>query len=320
MDAPTPPYAPASDDPDRDSLPPEVAALLDFTPVPRQLDRPNGWTGARQRRFIVLLAQHGSPKRAAAAMRKHMSGLRNLYRDDEEGGFRAAWHAALEIAERRGAGGTRDWAVPPNSLDDAPGSRRPGGWSDAEGWADADQDGTEEEKLKLVEHLFHKWLGKVEQERKARLKGEVVAADFYLRQITFFEVAFDLMAEGIGMDAFTLMSQFRRGDEPITRIAATPFSQILDAKRRELWAKMGEPDRPEYPPARYLVTKPGFLLQSEYQALSEEDKKLPPRDQQHCLKALWAEEAEAQAAWEAAAHSAEAQAEWESTQRREQDE
>ena len=65
------------------------------------------------------------------------------------------------------------------------------------------------------------------------------------------------------------------------------MSQILDEKRRELWAKMGEPDRPEHPPARYLVSKPGFLLQSEYQALSKEQKKLPPRDQQQCLKAMW---------------------------------
>jgi len=50
---------------------------------------------------------------------------------------------------------------------------------------------------------------------------------------------------------------------------------------------------------------------SEHQALSKEEKQLPPQDQQRLFAAMHAEEAEAQAAWEAAEHSAERQAAWE---------
>jgi hypothetical protein len=73
-----------------------------------------------------------------------------------------------------------------------------------------DDDGPEmsdDNKLQLIEGLFAKWLAKVEAERKARLAGEVVAADFYLRQTTFFEVTFDLMCEGMGEDAWQMTSK-----------------------------------------------------------------------------------------------------------------
>ena len=150
----------------------------------------------------------------------------------------------------------------------------------------------------MIASLFYKWLGKVEQEREARLAGEVVAADFYLRQTTFVEITFDLMCSEFAQDAWAVMSGLRRGGEHITQIAATPMSMILDEKRRELWARMAEPERPEYPPARYLVPKAGFFTASEHQALSEEEKQLPPRDQQQLFQVMHAEQAAAQAEWE----------------------
>ena len=136
-------------------------------------------------------------------------------------------------------------------------------------------------------------------EREARLAGEVVAADCYPRQVTFFEIAFDLMTE---------VSEWTAGR--CSNASAAVASRITQDRRhpdepdprRQAPRALGEDGRtraPEHPPARYLVSKPGFLLQSEYQALSKEQKKLPPRDQQQCLKVLWAEEAEAQAVWEA---------------------
>jgi hypothetical protein len=80
---------------------PELAALLDFEPVPRQVNRPDGWTPERQRRFIALILQTGSPQQAARAMKKQLSGIEDVYRDDEKGEFRAAWDGVCELVRSR---------------------------------------------------------------------------------------------------------------------------------------------------------------------------------------------------------------------------
>ena len=219
---------------------------------------------------------------------------------DGSDSFNAAWDRALAIAAKNGtlkistavadAAARNAQLTPPSRLRDFE--------------PDDDQSGmSEDDKLQLIEGLFYKWLGKVEQERTARLAGEVVAADFYLRQVTFFEVTFDLMCSELGQDAWAVMSSLRRGGEHITRIAATPMSQVLDQKRREMWETMNGPERPEHPPARYLLSKLNFSMQSEHQALSEEEKLLPPQAQERLFKAMHEEEAAAQAAWEARAQS-----------------
>jgi hypothetical protein len=82
-------------------LDPEIDALLDFEPVPRKVKRPDGWTPDLQRMFIRLLAELGTPQRAAAAMKKKMSGIETVYGDDEVGEFRAAWDKAVELAADR---------------------------------------------------------------------------------------------------------------------------------------------------------------------------------------------------------------------------
>ena len=272
--------------------------LLEFEPVPRPVKRVDGWHEEKQRAFIALLATTGSPHRAARALGMTPKGASKLREADGSDSFNDAWERALTIAAQNGtlkistavadAAARNEQLAPPSRLrshqpveDDAP-------------------EMGEEEKLQLIEGLFYKWLGKVEQEREARTAGEVVAADFYLRQATFFEVTFDLMCERLCEDPWAIMGDLRRGGEHVTRIAATPLSQVLDEKRRELWAKMGEPARPEYPPARYLLSKLSYSLASEQQALSEEEKQLLPGDQERLLAALHAKEAEAQAAWERA--------------------
>ena len=269
--------------------------LLEFEPI-KVRERANGWDPDAQRAFIALLATTGSKTRAARAIGRNAFGIDQLLKREDAGSFRTAYDRAVAIARQNGAmklaTGVAD-AAARNAQMDAP-SRLRGHEPDEDGEMEMDGDA----KLQLMESLFHKWLGKVEQERTARLKGEVVAADFYLRQLTFFEICFDLMSEGLAEDAFSLMSQFRRGGVSIVQIAATPFSQILDQKRRELCAKLGEPERPEHPPVRYLVSKPGFFLQSEHAALTDEQKKLPPRDQQELYKSLYYEEAQKQAEWE----------------------
>jgi hypothetical protein len=277
--------------------------LLEFEPVEVRY-RVNGWDPDAQRAFIALLATTGSKRRAAMAIGRNAFGIDQLLKRPDADSFRAAYDRAMAIAGQNGAmklaTGVADAAArnsqlpPPSRLRDFP--------SPLEGEGQGEGDMSEDDKLQLIERLFYKWLGKVEQEREARLHGQAVAADFYLRQTTFFEITFDLMCGELGQDAWSVMSDLRRGGHHITRIAATPLSQILDEKRRELWAKMAEPERPKYPPARYLVSKLNFSLASEHQALSEEEKELPPQEQERLFKAMREEEAERQAEWEAAAY------------------
>lgn len=96
---------------------PEIAALLDFAPAPRKIDRPNGWTAERQRELIACIAWTGSPRYAAEAMDKDISGTKHLYRAEGGEGFREAWRAAMELhasRERgaRAAAPPRPFAVP----------------------------------------------------------------------------------------------------------------------------------------------------------------------------------------------------------------
>ena len=80
---------------------PEIAALLDFEPVPRQVIRPNGWTPDLQRKFIAYLAHFGSPKLAADLMGKNVSGITPLYKQKGADSFRAAWDGALALHASR---------------------------------------------------------------------------------------------------------------------------------------------------------------------------------------------------------------------------
>jgi hypothetical protein len=227
--------------------------LLEFEPVEVRY-RVNGWDADAQRAFIALLATTGSKRRAALAIGRNAFGIDQLLKRPDADSFRAAYDRALAIAKQNGAmklaTGVADSAARNAQL--PPPSRLRGFEPDDE---DDGAEMSDDGKLQLIEGLFYKWLGKVEQERQARLAGQVVAADFYLRQVTFFEITFDLMCEGLGQDAWAIMSDLRRGGTHVTQIAATPMSQILDERRREMWAKMGEPDRPEHPPARYLLSK-----------------------------------------------------------------
>lgn len=100
--APSPPRArpgpPPGGDPDA-----EIEALLDFEPVPRKVRRPDGWTPELQRDFVRLLAETGSPMRAAEALGKNVSGIEAVYRTKGADSFRAAWDRALDIGRRRRA-------------------------------------------------------------------------------------------------------------------------------------------------------------------------------------------------------------------------
>jgi hypothetical protein len=90
---------------------PEIAALLDFEPVPRNPNQPKAWTPELQRRFIAWLAVDGSKVHACAAVGKDRGGIDKLYQSPEGASFRAAWDAAVDLAERRKA--ERLAAAPP---------------------------------------------------------------------------------------------------------------------------------------------------------------------------------------------------------------
>jgi len=96
--------------PDIDTSPlhpdPAIAAALEFTPVPRKVNRPDGWTPNRQREFIRHLAVTGSPQDACLAMGKNVTGIEAVYKVPSAESFRAAWNLAVSLGrERRGLGG-----------------------------------------------------------------------------------------------------------------------------------------------------------------------------------------------------------------------
>jgi len=269
--------------------------LLEFIPVPRQLKRRDGWTPPLQREFVARLAETGSPMAAVEAMGKNLNGIKKLLKAPGSDSFRAAWERALAIGEttearRRAAelagihqrsahltapSRSRGHALPPVEEDEA----------------DVDDEG----KLALIENVLRKHALKVGQERDARLAGEVVAADFYLRQISWFEVAIDLMSGGEG---FHYLLAFRCGEHGLTEIAETPMSRLLDAQRREHWAAEGEPARPEHPPRRYLQDHGAYSTEDqEYIAGGE----ISREEQFQAFAERHAADAEAQVEWEAAA-------------------
>ena len=107
MNAPQGPAAPASGTaehvPTFEELAadPEIAALLDFAPVPRLIVKANGWTPGMQRMFIAWLAWYGSPTNACDELGMARSGADKLYKAAGSEEFRAAWDGAIALFERR---------------------------------------------------------------------------------------------------------------------------------------------------------------------------------------------------------------------------
>ena len=69
--------------------------LPDFTPVPRQCERHDGWTPARQQLFIEALADNGSVRAACEVVGLATVGAYRLRRQPGAEEFAAAWDAAL---------------------------------------------------------------------------------------------------------------------------------------------------------------------------------------------------------------------------------
>ncbi|MDF0490710.1 hypothetical protein PX554_21495, partial [Sphingomonas sp. H39-1-10] len=75
--------------------------LPDFTPVPRQKQRHDGWTPARQKAFIEALADTGSVSRAARMVNMAQANCYTLRRAPGAEEFRRAWEAALDFGVQR---------------------------------------------------------------------------------------------------------------------------------------------------------------------------------------------------------------------------
>lgn len=304
---------------------PEILELLSFEPVPRMFKRKDGWTPALQRKFIVLLARTGSPTAATEALGKNRYGVEKLYKAAGAAGFRAAWDAAIELFEERAA--ERLQAEHSQGAGERPpffDRRRKAG-----AWAGAPEPGAEPEisddqKWELIQSIGTRFMRKVAAERRARLAGEIVAADFYLRQVTFLEVLFDLSSEAMGWNAADALRELRRGDHGAMQIVSTPFADLLDRSRRLWWSQEGEPERPPHPDARFLErhsTAEGecstYADQHSYGAITtpargysqEEWAKMAMNEQQAAREAQFEADAEEQIAWEQ-----KARAEWEERQ------
>ena len=323
MSKSNPPPA-ANDDPENDVVDPEILELLKFTPAPRRVKRSDGWTPERQRCFVRLIVETGTPQRAAAAMGKKLSGAEQVYRSEGAEEFRAAWDKAVELAERREIG--RLSRMSESGVADPPHWRRRRSEAEAppqDQWED-EVDYSEDEKWDLIHNLASKFMKKVAQERDARLNGEIVAADFYLRQITFHEMTFDLTANEFGWDARQLLRDLQRGEHGIFEIISTPFADWLDEARREWWAQEGEPERPPHPDVRFLKRETsdegdystGKQMHAGDWAApppgvgKEEWLKLSKAEQQALIEQIEEEDAAAQADWEHRAYE-----EWKERQR-----
>ena len=224
--------------------------LLEFTPVPRKKERVDGWNAERQRAFIAALSATGSKRRAALSIGMQPFGVDQLLKAEGSDSFKAAYDRAMAIAQQNGsmkiAAGVADAAARNAQL--TPLSRLRG----LDPSAEPPPGMSEDEQWRLMEYLGIKFMKKVAAERQARLAGEIVAADFYLRQITMIEVSFDLAACGFGMEATEMLRYLRRGDQRLLDIVSTPFTDWLDLCRRMWWAEEGEPERPPHPDARFL--------------------------------------------------------------------
>jgi hypothetical protein len=249
-------------------------ALLDFDPVPRLKTRADGWDAEVQRAYIAALSLTGSDRAACRAVGRSAFGVTQLLAHEGGDSFRAAREQALAIAaderSRRLAEGLRAVAGeqagwrPPDPPWAKAASRHPprngegddakhgGGGSSPPG--PADEEDSDEKKLEWLGGIISKYLIKVGQERKARLDGRIVEADFYLRQMTWIEVALDMLSG----DGLKLLRDFRADGHDLIGIAETEMSKLLGELRREKWAELGEPPRPEHPPRRYLVDHGGY--------------------------------------------------------------
>jgi hypothetical protein len=281
--------------------------LLDFEPVPRRVARADGWTPEIQRAYVAALAVTGSERQAAHVVERAQYGITQLRKAEGNESFLAACARALEIYRERERVRRSD-----NLLAAAHGEAartRPRlAWSGAatrrpeptpEPAPPDDRELTPEEerlRLDLLRVIVHKYMLKLEAERRCRLEGRIAEADFYIRQVTMLEVSLDVLTEGNGME---VLKQARRDGHDLLDIAETELSKLLDRARRLHWQECGDPPRPEYPPHHLLEQHDGYAtepLTTSMGFYGEGAAEKRARIDEQCER-----DAEAHIAWEARA-------------------
>lgn len=279
--------------------------LLDFEPVPRKQPRADGWTPEVQRYFIAALALTGSERQAAQAVGKAPFGVTQLRKAEGNESFMAAYARAMAFYEeehsRRLSEGLQA-AATHAAHRHAP---TPPAWSGAAtrqpslpppAPTPAEEAQEEEAQLAALAQLIKDYMLKLRSERQARLAGRIAEADFYLRQITWFETAMD----AISGDVVVLLRDFRHGGRDLIELAASPMAMLLDEARREHWAAMGEPKRPEHPPRHLIQVEPDGMVM-EPTPCARSGQALSMDEQWEAFKEQHRKDAEAQLVWEAEA-------------------
>lgn len=279
----TNPTDPAADDPD-------IAALLDFPAVERKNKRRDGWSPWHQRRFIAWLAACGNVDKAAQAVGRTQSGAWGVRNAMGGEGFSQAWDAALDLFHaRRRAGNLEELRAPPAGPRHTPRHARE--VREAQAFREKEAELDEAEHHKLMDQFLHRYVLKLQAERRARLEGRIVEADFYVRQLTCIELIID-----VGGRTQQLLEGLSRSGHSLPQLAATPGSVLLEKTRRAFWLEQGEADRP--PPAPLgRHTDAWATGRDDYDPASDGDRASWERAQaeKHRLAA------EAQAEWEARA-------------------
>ncbi|HYE29304.1 MAG TPA: hypothetical protein VEA61_13875 [Allosphingosinicella sp.] len=225
--------------------------LLDFEPVPLQVNRVDGWTAETQRAFIAALSVLGSSDRAARAVGKSATGAERLRRLPGADSFILAWERAKAIAREKG---TLRLA---NSLRTATADRTPPPEPPPPDGPDREAD-KDRATLEAFEKLFEYYLRRLELERIARLEGKVVEADFFVRQITVFEICMDLLVGDT--EVLKRIRQLSVDGHSVLHVAETTMSRLLDDARRDKWAELAEPGRPPPLADDQMIERHGYRL------------------------------------------------------------
>lgn len=248
---------------------PEIEALLDFPPVVRKCLRHDGWTPAKQREFIRALVVLGHAEQAAIAVDGTMSGAYKLRTAAGGGPFAAAWDSALVLHLRRNPRPEPKGRPSRGEIQSGVG-RKPWPANDT-GPCSPEFESPEAEKRaedEIFEQIVRQYWLKVQAERKARREGRIVAADFYVRQLTYIEIVLEA-----GGHAHEVLKDVQLGGRWVGDLVATPMSLLLDYARRLVWKEGGEPERPPLPPLgrhddRTAIGEPS---DSEYRAARDGD-------------------------------------------------
>ena len=290
-----------------DALFATFSGLLDFEPVPRR-KRADGWTHEVQRFYVAALALTGSERQAAQAVGKAPFGVTQLKTAAGNEGFLAACEAAMALHEAEHSRRLSDGLFAAASYAGHRYTPVPAAWSGAAtrrggrpgmpapaGKGEKTPEEEERDRKALLRVLLEKYVIKLSMEREARLRGEIVAADFYVRQLTHIEVALDVVAEG---DGLAILREAQLDGHALLRIAETRMSRLLDDARHLYWIQQGDPPRPHVPARHLLQEHDGFA--TEY---GERDPGLQPghKEKRREITEQMKRDAAAQVEWEAQA-------------------